>query len=640
MGLSSPQPVIERFRKIAINRHKADAFFDVMSEQEEAAKKTADKRNLNIVRALPLDLPPVGMVCVDVNTLLYSIMPSGDAATGLVRHSQRGSSIADRASGIMSALVREHQPEKLVACFDIAKHVPSAKRIAQADRRVKSRGERYVDFVTLSNGTRAPLDSYRYALDACVPNSFDSVRKTPDLLRRAVEFTGEALAAQFRAVNMELFVSTEARIFSKKTAVDPLAEARTISLPPLEVGEAEHQCLHWLMHYYARGEEQAVRPGVVVRANDSDAICILLLAVPRVLAVRKDAFVLCDYTAPRCTPRYVDVVKLWHAIQEYSMRSLSRPMRQHCAVETLIAAALFGGCDFTFKIERVGAVKYVDRLLGRPETMAAPDDEHPSSLCISSRNRFGSRKFIYSETRWLTFVFKVLKNVKAIGELYAKNATVIENRSSIAHMFDTLAELVFERNLEILNASKAQERVSGKPFHASKFLPPVPTGAQARARVRRVMWTLYYMRNGYLGGSGRGFPDPLAQLDGESVYGYELDPADERGRRVRVANSVCSNFGPFVKLANGSQRSVQLGVQLTHESDRFTNSSSCVNSAMATDEQQREQLAKQVWEKSSNSGNVPFDSPTANELQFAVSDANGTYLPSPDLRHILSVLND
>lgn len=302
------------------------------------------------------EIAGLDVVCLDISSLGFQIF-SGCTI---------GADVLNRLQFMVNEITKAFFPEVYVFCIDVRQFVTEAKkreRLIREQERLRRGIIPYGTEMTLCGGKKIDTLDYKFTTYTALPDSYDRVLATPQLLLRAFDFVCDLLT-----FTVELPASDKKRRFiingcDQRPILGTAPQTRIVefsgsgrSVPQMQkcesVGEGEGQCLYWARKL--RTEEGKQR--ILVRANDSDAIAVALMTVrhffdPESQKICGSLWVelISSATHRKC----YDIITLWRGINR-TMRQLPDSYKLHSPIETVLLACMLTGNDYCDRLPQLG----------------------------------------------------------------------------------------------------------------------------------------------------------------------------------------------------------------------------------------------------------------------------------------------
>ena len=464
--------------------------------------------------------------------------------------------------------------------------------------------------------------------------------------------------------------------FFRKNTIPVLVHLNVRRYRPLRIGEGEGKCIHWALSMFRDAPDTS---SVLVRCNDSDALIALLMNVPRVLSLpplsvvepgcssrRRTREVWLDFSAPTSHKRLVNVTDLWRCVNAWTLRSVPAPLHQHYPIEALVAVAIMGGCDYVQPIKGTGIAPFLNEYMEKPKTLAANSPNADSAMMFSAENPFATSMHIV-EGKLHDLIWRALIAKPEVGAVLARRGVQImdQNRAQQSRTRvspsevgkEYFSKLTFEKRFNELSYEIARYRTHLQGEHAridhenigrvqagqkplSKPRPPpdVPSFEGIRAFTMRVLYSLDYYRNfGIEDPLPPHHTNPVASINGRSVYGYSLD-SNNKCYEASVVVSAATLDQPFIHRVTGELVSDSHRNQrrfLFGSVDRPLVVAPSSAPGRLSRKRSSDEIMDAVAEAVSKRPRSAFDEPTSWEYQYAVPDPHGTFMGRPEFYDLI-----
>lgn len=540
MGFKNSERLLKFLREIS-----RDSFRYVTSDANEIEKmrKKGDGPHYNIVKSAKT---PADVACIDFPGIDHKVLIGAKI----------GHEVTQRIARKLNGIIDRTGAKILVVCMEDRALVPIAKQAEQNRRRSSRSLEPYGSDLPLSTGQVVPLDRYEFASDLPLPAQYQRLLMTPALIKKYKDFVVDFLRREFvpdacRPITVVVSgVSVVDSGETKRAAISTYYTGKiepsvSTLLPSALIGEAECQCVHWILRFLE--ERDDVNSGFLC-VNDSDAFASVLLNMHRVLASSSGATIWLDFSAPRCVPRFVELVDVWRSIMRWTSEKVLPPRRQHDPIGALMVAAYMNGGDYVTPIAGMGESTILDTYLKRPEVLAGSSPRNPSAtVVLQDRENCSSVSMFVAENKLYDLLWGAVTGRPGFG-------AVLESLEKQRNMhglrfterIDVCADAVELQNAKLAAINSAIKRKNGgrkskDPGYVStkRLIVALPGYRQMRAWIRRCVWTVYYFRNAPV----RGYI-PRSEafcINGVSVYGFTAHKTPGVDKPVcSLAQDVCT----------------------------------------------------------------------------------------------------
>jgi hypothetical protein len=491
--------------------------------------------------SLPADVQ-FDVVCCDNSSLQFKIFCANGAKTGMDVLNSLQARVNEDCARLGARL--------FFFCFDDSRFVTSAKRREQALRvvdRTKRKIQTYDDMIELTDGSKIENAKYQYGLNKPLPKDFQSVLATPALLKRASAFLCTLLAHHVKrpasldeSTPLEFYISGYRLVTQEQVTVRRLFTKSDSTLsngPAIHIGEAEGQCMYWI-HHVLKFQSHFPYRRFLVRANDSDAIAILLMNAHALLAPtgKFDGQLWLDNTAKTSNLRMLDIGRLFMRLRHYADFQL----KLHNCAEMILVVGMLCGNDICMGMPQLG-----------PATLFAQVDEMLRQLRKSEDYLFlfdpHTLDMMIDEKHLVALIAHAYVSINAVAKIFAKTNLkhmAEEMKDGSVWLTDPRKQEQFFQTLWRLTNS-----ISEPAWMRGQTPIKTPSYEDVRANVRRAFYSLYYYRN--IGSVNNLLSAELEDADGFSLFGHtnlsqSILPGEEKTNGLARLVSKQATGQPFV----------------------------------------------------------------------------------------------